>query len=65
MCYTINRQMGYLRRYRCVYVHCMMCHNKIGLMCSSTDLRVNGTDLIVCGVCFDLNTDSVIEEVLV
>lgn len=64
MCYTNNKQLGYNNRYTCVLVSCMLCEKQIGLMCNSTDLRLNGTDKIVCGVCFDLNTDRVIEEVL-
>ena len=49
---------------KCELVICYVCWNEIGLICGSTDMIYNDKDVIVCGVCYDMNVDRVIAEVL-
>ncbi len=64
MCWDIRWRATTGWRTRCELIRCYICFNEIGLICGSTDLRINGVDVVVCGVCYDMNLDRVIEEVL-
>ena len=64
MCRAAWSSTSHKTLYWCEVVACYVCLNEIGLICGSTDLRLNGIDVVVCGVCMDMNTDRVIEEVL-
>ena len=64
MCWTARSSISYRTLHWCELIACYVCLNEIGLICNSTDLRLNGIDVVVCGVCMDMNTDRVIEEVL-
>ncbi len=48
----------------CELVMCYICWNKVGLICNSTDLKYNDKDVVVCGVCYDIHIDRIIETVL-
>ena len=64
MCWDIPfyRTMKY--KIECFKILCYVCWNKIGLICGSTDMIYNDKDVVVCGVCYDMNTDRIITEVL-
>lgn len=61
MCYIRAPQD---HRTLCRFVPCGICGLKIGLVCNSTDLTMYGVDMVICGVCKDIHTDMVIDEVL-
>lgn len=64
MCWDIRfaRTEGF--KTDCEMIRCYVCLYEVGLICNSTDMTINGVDVVVCGVCYDMNTDRVITEVL-
>ena len=64
MCWDIRCGATTGWRTRCELVRCHICLHEIGLICASTDMIYQGKDVVVCGVCYDMNTDRAITEVL-
>ena len=64
MCRAARSSISHRTLYWCEVVACYVCFHEIGLICNSTDLTLNGIDVVVCGVCMDMHIDQVIEEVL-